>query len=183
MKVKDIVIKAAALLGGADEVKTYLAGSSTNGRAKAELLLSCFNIVENELALDYIPLIKEESFTTADGEIDYASFSEDVVRILEVRNTRGAKIPFRLFASYMETDPDTVTVRYAYTPKEKTATDESDFRAEISERVMAFGTAAEYCTAIGVYEDARVWDKKYKEGIEAARSIGVKKKMPSRRWA
>ena len=183
MKVKDIMIKAAVLLGNSDAVQAYLAGTATGGRAQAELLLSCFNLVENELALDYIPLVKEESFTAADGRIAYSSFSSSVVRVLEVRNENGASIPFRLFASYLEVDEENAIVRYAYTPTEKTAEEESEFLSGVSERVMAFGMAAEYCTALGLYEDARVWDKKYKEGIEAARGLGKKKRMPSRRWA
>lgn len=182
MKVKDIMIKAAGLLGYADAVKAYLNGSSTSGKTQAELLLSCFNLVENELALDYIPLIKEETFTAENGKIGYAEFASSIVRILRVSDKHGGRVPFRLFAAYMEVDEKVVTVRYAYTPTGKTAEEDCEFLSGVSDRVIAFGMAAEYCTAIGLYEDARVWDKKYKEGIEAARKIGTKNTIASRRW-
>ena len=37
--------------------------------------------------------------------------------------------------------------------------------------------------ATGLYEEAVVWDKKYKEGIEGARQLARGGKMASRRWA
>lgn len=182
MKVKNIMIKAARLLGNADNVQSYLSGVGTSGKEQADLLLTCFNLVENELALDYIPLIKEETFTLTNGKLAYSKFSSSVVRILRVEDKNGETVPFRLFASYMEADEKTVTVRYAYTPVEKTINSESEYAVGVSERLLAYGMAAEYCTALGLYEEANVWDKKYKEGIEAARRVGTKSKLPSRRW-
>lgn len=182
MKVKDIMMKAAFLLGNADDLKNYLDGIGTNGKKQAELLLQCFNLVENELALDYIPLVKEEKFTLENGKLPYSAFSSSVVRILRVEDENGENVPFRLFAAYMEADKKTVIVRYAYTPEEKTIDGESAYLAGVSERLIAFGMAAEYCTALGMYAEAAIWDKKYKEGIEAARTVGTKQKLPSRRW-
>lgn len=183
MKVKDIMMKAAELVGNADELQNYFDGtSSTLGKKQAELLLTCFNFVENELALDYIPLIKEEAFTPNGGKISYSDFSSSIVRILRVE-ANGKAVPFRLFAAYMEADERSVVVRYAYTPTEKAADGESEYRTGVSERLIAFGMAAEYCTALGRYEEAGIWDKKYKEGIEAIKKIGTKRKLPSRRWA
>ncbi len=181
MKVKDVVLKAAALLGEAETVEAFIKGTNTAGKKQAELFLTCFNLVENELALDYIPLLKEEYLTAENGKIVYSDFSLDVVRIVRVRDKNGASMPFSLFADYMQVDGDGAYVTYAYTPKEKTFTGESDFTVGVSVRLMAYGVAAEYCMAMGLYEESAHWDKKYKEGIEGARSV-ERKKMPSRRW-
>lgn len=214
MKVKNVMRKAAELLGNEDDLLDYINGVGTQGEKPAELLLNCYNLIENELALDYMPLIKEDSFSVAGGRIVYSSFSSSVVRIIEVRNGQGEKIPFRLFASYMEVDADTAVVKYAYTPTEKTTDGECECAIGVSERLIAFGMASEYSAALGLYEEASVWDKKYKEGIEAAIAadakvaeeaavelneeteeeskeeteaepvpiVGVKQRMPSRRW-
>ena len=169
MKVKNIMKKTASLLGNADDLLDYLNGGNGGAGAKqAELLLNCFNLVENELALDYLPLIKKESYTPQNGKIFYAQFSSSVVRILDVENELGQKVDFRLFATYMEVDAAVANVRYAYTPTEKTISGESDYQLAASERLLAFGMAAEYLSALGLLEEASVWDKKYKEGIQAA---------------
>ena len=216
MKVKNVIKKAAELLGNEDDLLNYLNGVGEQGEKAAELILNCYNLIENELALDYLPLIKEETFSANNARIVDSSFSSSVVRIIEVRNAQGEKIPFRLFASYMSVDVSSVTVRYAYTPTEKSMSGECECAIGVSERLMAFGIASEYCAALGLYEEASVWDKKYKEGIEAAiaanakaaeeaavddeeeeeevkepdgeieeepvKIVGVKERMPSRRW-
>ena len=183
MKVKDVVIMAATQLGIGDNIKTYLNGASTGYKAQAELLLHCFNLVENELALDYISLIKQETLAVSKGKLAYESFTSDVVRIVKVEDANGVSLPYKLFASYMEVDAEQVCVTYAYTPKVIVMTDESDFQAFVSERLFSYGMAAEYCMATGLYEEAVIWDKKYKEGIEAARRLARGGRMPSRGWA
>lgn len=183
MTVSDVMIMAAVQLGIGDKVKAYVNGTSSLYKAQGDLLLQCFNLVENELALDYIPLMKQEILAVSDGKISYDAFTSDVVRIVKVVDEHGESVPFKLFAAYMEVDAERVSVTYAYTPKPKTVTEESDFQAFVSERLFSYGMAAEYCMATGLYEEAVVWDKKYKEGIEAARRLARGGKIASRRWA
>ena len=85
-----------------------------------------------------------------------------------VENGFGEEIEFRVFATYLEVDATVVNVRYAYAPTEKTMSGESDYQFAASERLLAFGMAAEYLASLGLLEEASVWDKKYKEGIQAA---------------
>ena len=183
MKVSDVMIMAAVQLGIGDGVKGYVNGTNSLYKQQSELLLQCFNLVENELALDYIPLVKQETLTLTDKKIYYEAFDSDVVRIIKGADEHGASLPYKLFAAYMEVDAEKAVVTYAYTPTPKTMTEESDFQAFVSERLFSYGMAAEYCMATGLYEEAVVWDKKYKEGIEGARQLARGGKMASRRWA
>ena len=183
MKVSDVVVMAAVQLGIGDSVKAYVNGTSSLYKSQGELLVHCFNLVENELALDYIPLIKQETLAVNKGKLAYESFTSDVVRIVKVTDEKGVNLPYKLFASYMEVDAKQVCVTYAYTPNVKVLTDESDFQAFVSERLFSYSMAAEYCMATGLYEEAVVWDKKYKEGIEAARRVARGGRMPSRGWS
>ncbi len=184
MKVKEVILYAAALLGDKAEVENFFKGTSTNAKEQVDMLLSCFNMVENELALDYVPLMTEEKFSLTSGKLPYSLLKQDVVRIVHVKGADGEYIPFRIFAQYLEVGEGAkqVTVQYAYTPKAKTIEQDSDFRAGVSARLMAYGVAAEYCVAMGMCSEAAVWDKKYKECIASARSVGRKDSMPSRRW-
>ena len=183
MKVSDVVIMAATQLGIADNIKAYVNGTSSLYKEQGDLLLHCFNLVENELALDYIPLVKQERLSANEGKITYDSFASDVVRIIKVTDENGVHVPYQLFAAYMQVDAEKVNVTYGYTPKVKLITEESDFQTFVSERLFSYGIAAEYCMATGLYEEAVVWDKKYKEGIEAARKLARGGRMPSRGWS
>ena len=184
MKVKEVILNAAALLGDKAEVENFFKGTSTNAKEQVDMLLTCFNIVENELALDYVPLITEENFSIVSGKIPYSLLKQDVVRIVHVKGADGEYLPFRIFAQYLEVGEGRkeITVQYAYTPKAKTIDQDSEFKSGASVRLMAYGVAAEYCVAMGMCTEAAIWDKKYKECIAAARSVGRKDSMPSRRW-
>ena len=74
MKVLDIIVAAATELGIAEEVNEYLYGGAENAKADAENLLRCFHLVENELALDYLPLHAEEEVYSSTGAIAFDCF-------------------------------------------------------------------------------------------------------------
>jgi hypothetical protein len=182
MTVESIVKKTAALLGFADEVAAYFDDGDEKGAKKAELLLTCFQLVENELALDYLPLYCEDDLTPKMGRVYFFTFSSPVVRIIKVTDLDGNPVKYRLFPAYIETDAAKVRVLYTYTPAEKYFDEEVEHSLCVSERLYSYGMAAEYCIAVGLLEEAAIWDKKYKETIESVRSVSSCGQMRSRRW-
>ena len=185
MTVKEILLAAACQLAIGEEVGAYLLGTSTDSEAeaKATALLRCFNLVENEVALDYLPLLAEEEMESDTGVINYSALSREAARVLGVWDEWGNKLPFTLFPEYLKTQPQKVRVRYTYLPKEKSFDDESDFTLHASVRLLSYGVAAEYALANGLFEEAAVWDKKYKDSIKAAYSAKPPRRIRSRRWA
>ena len=105
------------------------------------------------------------------------------MRVVEVRDSFGNAVSYRLFPEYLKTQAGKITVRYAYTPAEKFFPDHSDFTLFASVRLFAYGMASEYWTANGLFEEGAVWDKKYKEAIAAAYRSKPAKRIASRRWA
>ena len=181
MKVKDIIIAAATAIGVENEVLTYLNGGTTDSK-NVDVLLECFNRVENELALDYLPLIVEEEMTSVSGCIAYSDFAKSVVRVLKVEDEGGNSVPFRLYASYLKTQPGKLKVVYTYTPEEKKLAEATDFTLFVSERLFVYGIAHEYCLAAGLYEEARIWDKKYKDAVAVTQRESGGKRIKGRVW-
>lgn len=182
MTVKEIILSAATVLGIEEEVKAYVNGESTDGQ-KTELLLHCFNIVENELALDYLPLYAEDEMISETGAIEFSRLAKPVVRILRVTDEWGNSVKFKLFPDYVKTQAGKVKITYTYTPDKKNVDGVSDYVLQASVRLFTYGVAAEYATASCLFEDAAVWDKKYKEAIAAAYHAKPCERMRSRRWA
>ncbi len=181
MKVKDIVLAAAKAIGAEKEVELYLSGGATQSKC-VDVLLECFNRVENELALDYLPLIVEEKMSSVSGCIAYNDFGRSVVRVIKVEDEWGNSLPFRLYANYLKTEAGKVNVSYTYTPEEKQIEEETDFTLFVSERLFVYGIAHEYCLASGLYEDAAIWDKKYKDAVAAAQRESGGKRIKGRVW-
>lgn len=183
MTVIECIKATATELGIGERVREYVEGISAEGEEEVNELLRCFNLVENELALDYLPLLAEEDIVTETGAVYFSALENKPVRVLEVRDASGNTLAYRLFPEYMKTQAGKITVRYAYAPEEKGLTGESDFKLFASVRLFAYGMACEYLTAHGAFEESAVWDKKYKEAIASAYRSKPARRIASRRWA
>ena len=181
MTVKEILLASAQTLQ-LDDVVAFLSGKGEESE-KTDVLLRCFNTVENELALDYLPLYAETEVETTTGVIEYSSLSHAIVRVLRVRDEGGNSVAFKLFPSYVKTSSGRVTIGYTYAPTEKAITGVSDYVLQASIRLFTYGIAAEYSLLTGDFEGAAIWDKKYKEAIEAAYKSRPCTVLRSRRWA
>lgn len=183
MTVNEVIIAAAELIGenAVEQVQNYLDGQG--GGTLAKELLRCFNVVESELAMDFLPLKTEETLETETGAIAYTQLSKKAVQIVKVSDEWGGSVRYDLYGEYMKTKSGKVTVVYTYVPEEKSFGEESDFQRLASKRLFAYGIAAEYCLKAGLYDEAEVWDKKYKDGINAAYKQAPCKHIRRRTWS
>ncbi len=183
ISIKEILRAAAQSVGVGEEVESYLSGGETTvGKQAVELLLRCFERVENELALDYLPLIVEEEIVSGGGQIAYSDLRYPVARVLCVEDEWGQSVKYKLFPDCLETSSGKVKIVYAYAPAKKGIDGVSEYKTVVSERLLHDGVAAEYSLAVGELTAAGVWDKKYKDGIRAAYKATPCKRLRSRRW-
>jgi hypothetical protein len=182
MTVREVIATASDMVGVGEQVKKYLNGDLTVGETETLALLRCFNFIQNEVALDYLPLVAEDCVTTETGRVEYSAFSRAAVRILSVKNEDDAGVKFKLFSGFLEGQPGTLKIKYTYTPNEKGLDDSVEVSMAVSLRLLAYGVAAEYCFSVGLYEEGEAWNKKYKDALAAAYSVRPVKVMRSRRW-
>lgn len=183
ISIKSAVRAAAQMLGIAEGVNDYLDGGETEeGKRDAEILLKCFNRIENELALDYLPLIAEEEVLSSTGVVGFKELSYPAVRILGVEDGLGDSLSYKIFPDRLETQAGKVKITYTYSPQEKEIDGESEYQTAVSERLFAYGMAAEYSLMEGELKSASIWDKKYKEAIRAAYKATPVKRLRARRW-
>ncbi len=183
MTVKKIMALAAELVGRRD-LSDYLNNVSAENLAEqkrdAETLLQCYNLTENEIALDYLPLRRTQEFSS-EGEIAYATFEKPPVEIFSVRDESGKKQTFSVEADVIRVPVGTLTVEYSYRPAVKTAEDEAEFNAKGDGRLLALGTASEFALFSGMMQEAGLLDKRYRDALAcASRERGGRLKL--RRW-
>lgn len=185
MKVKDIIVGALRLLGRDDLAETLAANGTAEGEGGdvVQTLLYCFNAVEDELARYYFPLVANEELRAEAGKIGYTAFSYAPVKIIGV-TAEGKPVKFSVQPLYLCVDADSVSVEYWYTPQSRTMEGDSAFDgAEVGERLVAAGCAAEYCLIHGESLAAKLWEGKYREAIDKARLTHRRARaLPPRRW-
>ncbi len=184
MKVRNVLALAAANLGREDLIAMV---NDCAGAPSGELssLLRCYNLVENEIALDYFPLRWEEILPISCGEIPYEAFAYAPVEVLSAEED-GRRLGFALSASALRVEgarTDRVKVRYLYSPAEKGWEDDCAFPEKISARLLSFGVCSEYCLTNGKFGEAAMWEKKFREALRAANVLRKKLSVRSRRWA
>lgn len=185
MKVKRVLSLAAENLGREDLVHAL---NDCAGEPSGELasLLRCYNLTENEIALDYFPLKKQERLTVFSGEIAFSRFSLAPVTVYGVQDKRMRPVPFEMRPARLlvvgQKDGDELTVTYSYSPREKGIDSCSEFGGKISARLLSFGVCFEFCLSCGQFSEAAVWEKRYREAIRAADTERRSLRLRARRW-
>ena len=186
MKVKDIIASALEILGRDSLAQKLKSGVETTAEESELLnvLLYCFNAVEDEVARCYIPLSARENMTSRNGEYYYLGFIHAPVRIKCV-TANGKKINYEKFPLYMVADAAEICVEYEYSPRKKTMEGTCEFSDGTGEYLFACGAAAEYCLINGETKAAALWESKYRKCIEDAQKMLMPESagyIPPRRW-
>jgi len=147
------------------------------------LLTKCVTLCETELACDYFPLTASQNF--AGNSVKTQEFENTLHEVIKTRNATGEEVKFVFSAGGLVADcKGGISVDYHYRPKEKGYFDELDRgNPKMDERLFAYGAIAEYMFLSGSYEDATLWDKRYKDLIQVALYENKSKKIPQRRWS
>ena len=136
-----------------------------------DIFLSCYRLVEHELALEYFPLFYEETLNKDNtGKIKYYDFEYNPVRVISVKSLDGKDLKFKLFPKSLKIlnaeEETKVSIKYSYLPKSKESLDdESSYSLEKYFNIFMFGILGEYYIQLGDYDEANNYCKLYKKEI------------------
>ena len=181
MLVKDI-IKIACSFTDNNELASALDGNSLTQDQTLirDCLVNCFNLVNNEIASEYLPYLKSETIETDNFKINFTSFSEKLREIISIKDSYGNNVKYKVFESYVMVFFFYVTICYSFLPSSLSIS--SQFSSLLPERVFAYGIAREYYLGQALFDDADIWEKRFKNAL----MVLIRKKseivMPKRRW-
>lgn len=189
MSIRDILISALRRIGREDLANDIEDGDEPTGEGGdvVQTMIYCINATEDELARYYFPLKCTETLVSKENNLFYFSdFSHTPVRILSVKSG-GKEISFELLTNCITAGASSVEITYAYAPAKKTVYGNSEFSEIGDGNITSLGAAAEYCLICGEASLAEVWETRYREAIDRARSTEEKHKsqktyIPPRRW-
>ena len=186
MKVKEIVSLALVFLDkedlldfkpfGEEEVIPELEGK------EIDHLLKCFNLVYNEVATAYLPLLKEEKVVFKNGVLPFDGLSKSLIEVKKLFSN-GKNIKYKIFEDGIHANVKEAVITYSYLPDELGF--ESDvflFGGKLPYRVLAYGLCFEYSVLAGLFDDANLWEGRYKDGLKLACSKKSDIVIPARRW-
>lgn len=175
MKIRDIVELAAVLLQKHEIINTGIFAQTEssdwveaelNGNRELRLIIRCANLVLKEVACEYIPLYHKQNMVSHDGKINYSDFEKSLLEIKEVTCSDGKKVKYTTCVDHISIKDGTYQILYTYVPDNKGFFDEIDFVDDKSiDKLFAYGTAAEFCLIHGMYENALMWEQRYKDAL------------------
>lgn len=157
MTVRKIIEESAELLG------VELTEENT------ENLLRSYNLIENELAIDYFPLRTVDKLLIKDNKIKYTELKNMPYRILKILDYQNDEVKYHIYTEYIELKKNYngayFFVIYNYIPKEKSVDDNCEYD-ERYKQVLKYGVCSEYCVQVGCFETASIFSEEYKRHIK-----------------
>lgn len=184
MTVKDIIKLVCEFVGEREILYKLEDGGDLTEREqeKVNTMTRCFNLVNQEIASDYLPFITKETLNGKNSVINFADLQKTVIHIIEVKNRLGMSLQFRLFPDFVEVAGKAKTVVYSYLPDELSFDSTVEMLCGLSARVYAYGVASEYLLIDGVSEDAEIWEERFKQSLFVLSRKRGEHVLPKRRW-
>jgi hypothetical protein len=186
MKVKDI-LKIAAEMAGEEQLVAFYNQEGVEDVATCEssanLMLRCYNMIIEEIALEYLPLRFKEKIQANNGKIYFSELTKKPLSIMNVFNENNEKVPYKFVNDYLAVSSGSFTVEYAY--RAEVATAESDCVYEetvIGPYAIAYGMLSQYLLEKGRMSESNLYQEKYLNSVWARISERKNLKLPARRW-
>lgn len=182
MQIDEVIKTTAQILNLTGVAEALAAGKGAQDEDVLKLLC-CVDFILDETARDYFPLFKTETLKPKNGRVSYTDFSRVPVGVVWVK-ANGKKTAFtRLYDAIETVKADEVEIKYCFKPAKAVLGGETEWEdGTPSLRILAYGTAAEYCVMNDMDEEAALWDKRYRDATERARAEKTQRKMRERRW-
>ena len=149
-------------------------------------LTRALNMVVQDIAYTYISLVNTEKLSVTDGKLYYISLEKPIIDIISITTTHGNKLKGKAYPDSIELPikEGNVTISYSYAPEVLTELTQEvpSFNNKLNADTLSFGTCAEYLFMLGVYDDARMWESRFKNNLFVSQSTKREVRMPERGW-
>jgi hypothetical protein len=150
---------------------------------EVDKIVKCINDITEELAMQYIPILKTNVVDLEQGAIDVYAIDKNICEIVSVKTLNGRTLRYVVSGNKMVCLASKVEVTYKVYPEKINAeSDAESFGGKISARVLAYGVASEYCFLDMLYDDATLWENRYKNALLHAQRKKGELKLKKRGW-
>lgn len=147
------------------------------------LLVRCFNLVYNEIATDYFPLITLENIKITNGSFNLNNLQNKFYKLIKIESDDILVNKFEIYDNILYLKNGDYKIVYAYSPDKVTLNSEiNTFNGKIMDRIFAYGLNKEFCFISGLYSESESYKAKFEESLKSAKIVKHSIKLPKRRW-
>jgi len=186
MKIVDILLDTASLLGLTDEVEileTITEETEDQVLEENNKIKSLYNLVKysvRELCSNYVPVIENVKITTTDKSYPLSSL-RNLIRVHNVFENKDM-IKFKIINRNLvfENDGEYI-VNYATYPEINSIFEDISYLEKLSPDAIVLGLCAYYSLAHGMFDEFQDFHEKYIQKAESLKDLRSFE-LPSRRW-
>ena len=188
MKIKNVIKLAAELVGRLD-ISEYLDNGLTEdvsaSKEDVDRFLSAYNSALLFTASEFEPL---SAFYRAEGvdSVLFSDLKDRAIGVISVKDEMGNELDYEIKIDRLalKKQQSVAIVCYRYLPEDRGLDGETDYglASKITPRVLAYGTAAEFCQMSGDVAGYKQWREKFERGALACVRPRGKLLLPKRRW-
>lgn len=177
MQVNEILNKAAMLLGENLTVEE----SPTDERTAR--LVNALGVTYMRLITEYAPLEEQATITVSGGEFSLASLPKKFFDVIKLVCSGGGKARSKVRGGKLFAEDGSYSLLYSYTPNSYPSLGGTvEMPPRVSLDLLASGVAAEYALESMLFEEATLFEKRYKEGLANVLSSRKEITLPFGRW-
>lgn len=184
MLVKNIIKKVLNLTHNYELAEALDGELTTTQENEKKLMVDCVNLTNCNIATNYVKLYAVKKVRNSSGTITYSSVtSKTIFDIVSVKTVTGTSIDFDLNTGGIVTKVGDVVIKYTYFPDDLLYDDAIDnYPTKINERIFVYGVMAEYLYVKGVFDEAQMWEEKFKLELQSCLRPQRNAKIKRRRW-
>ena len=188
MTTKQVLEQVAVFLGKEDLLACpYFTNSEeeiNDADAKElDMLLRCLNLIVGEIATDYLPIYKSKEVVFINNQLRLTDIDENIYQLAKIEDEFACPVRFKIYDNMIHANVKNAKVFYTSFATKCTLEGEvENFNNLMSPRVLAYGTAMEYSFISSLFDDASIWESRYKNALLVLSNKKYNKVMPKRRW-
>lgn len=149
----------------------------------AQLIIDCVKSTVEEIADEFIPLMRVATATAVDREIVLSDLDENVNRVFSVKSGERERAFKCRYDRLIVPQDGEYAVAFSVAPTFGTLNDDICYtHSLISTRIIAFGVARDFCIITGRTDEANVWEQRFKAALESKLSTKKFIKLKRRGW-
>lgn len=174
MKAKEIIKNVCIYLGKEELLSSSFFEENGNelspiNQKDLDLMLKCLNMITEEISMEYLPLTKTKQVQLVNGAINVYDIDPSIQEVLSVKSMAGRTLRYSIIANKLICLASKVEVTYKVYPDEIDINGNAEsFDGKLSARVLAYGVASEYCFLQMLYDDAALWESRFKNALMVA---------------
>lgn len=169
MLIKNIIRKSAEFLK-LNNVIDYL-NDSEESEDVSEIIndfLIAINMVNTNIASSYMELIETTTLSVNKGmRSGFSDISNlSIIEIKSIKTSNGDSVRFKVYPNGIDIDyMGEVVIEYSYFPPDVNLNGNINHYLKLNELTFALGVVGEYLYLQGAYDDATIWDKRFKQNL------------------